>query len=680
MATSHDRYGTFGDRDDSSDLPPLAQPSGSSAVARSHHREKPGGEVPLDSDNASMSSESVSHGSAQAGVKRLEAIATTWSSTGLFIAYVGIALTTWATSLEAQTTINLTIYATSAFSAHSLVATVLVVQGVVLSVVKPPMSKIADVFGRFEAFSLSVFIYVIGYVQQAAASNVETYAAAQIFYSAGQTGLQILIQIFIADTSDLTNRALVVTLPEVPFLFTVWIGPPLANTILTRLNWRWGYGIWAVILPIAFLPLALALGINQRKAAKRGLISPSPFIGQNFWQIIKSLWFELDVFGLLLICAGFSLILIPLTIGSGASWNNLSIPGMLVIGVICLVAFPFWERNKTLAPRAFFPRALFKNETVLAGLGFAFFYFMAFYLSVLPYFQSYLLVVYDLSVTHAGQIVQIFTFSATITSILVSLAIKYTKRYRIYVTAGACLYVVGLVLMLYFRSQDANLRAIVGAQLLIGIGGGLCHGPAQLGVQASASHQEVAAATAAFLTLLEIGGAVGSAISGAIWSSNIPSKLEQYLPEETRNRSSEIYGSIGLAANGWPIGSPTRTAINLAYQETMTKILIVGVAAATPCIFFSFFMKDYKLNELDQQVKGVVIGRRYSSVGHGEAGTSNDPTTRLLQDDERHYDDNEADDEDDDDDDEGFGAHANGPHSIKLQRSRSTLRTASRGS
>jgi hypothetical protein len=35
------------------------------------------------------------------------------------------------TSLEIQTTSNLTVYATSAFAAHSLVSTVTVVQGVV---------------------------------------------------------------------------------------------------------------------------------------------------------------------------------------------------------------------------------------------------------------------------------------------------------------------------------------------------------------------------------------------------------------------------------------------------------------------------------------------------------------------------------------------------------------------
>ncbi|KAK5153874.1 hypothetical protein LTS14_007094 [Recurvomyces mirabilis] len=586
--------------------------------------------------------------SAQVGVKRAEAIASTWSKTALYVAYLGIALTAWATSLESQTTVNLAVYATSAFSAHSLVSTVMVVQGVVLSVAKPPMSKIADVFGRFEAFSLSVLIYVIGYIQQAAADNVKTYAAAQIFYSAGSTGLQILIQIFVADTSDLLNRSLVATLPDVPFLVNVWIGPSLADTILKNLNWRWGYAIWAVVLPVAFMPLALTLWMTQRKAAKKGLLPPSPFKDKTAMEVAKSLWYELDIFGLLLICAGFSLILIPLTIGPSISWDNPSVVAMLVVGAMCVIGFPFWESSKTLAPRAFFPRALFKNRTVLAGLTFAFFYFSAFYLSILPYFQSYLLVVHGLSVTSAGRITQIFTFSGTITAILVSFIIKYTKRYRILVTAGACIYVLGLVCMVFTRTQKSSLLAIGASQLLVGIGGGMCHGPAQLGVQASASHSEVAAATAAFLTLLEIGGAVGSAISGAVWSGNILTKLELYLPPETQDRAVDIYGSISLASTGWPMGDPTREAINLAYQETMTKILIIAVCMATPCIFLSLMMKDYKLDEIEQHVTGVVIGSTQDATYTAEAGPSDESTVRLLG--------GGGDDGDDDDDDETYGS------------------------
>ena len=343
-----------------------------------HHYEKrhSNSMIPFDQREAGHDdSDNESHASTQAGVKRVEAIATTWSKAGLYVAYLGIALLACSTSLESQTTTNLTIYATSAFHSHSLVSTVLVVQGVVLSVVKPPMSKIADVFGRFEAFSLSVFVYMIGYVMQAAANNVKTYAAAQLFYSAGQTGLQILVQIFIADTSDLLNRALIVTLPDVPFLVNVWLGPPLADALLRNLSWRWGYGIWAIVLPVAFCPLALILYVNQRKAARKGLLPPSPFQGQGRWQVTKNVWYELDAFGLLLICFGFSLILIPLTIGKRTSWSDPNLIAMLAIGAVCVIGFPFWERSKTLAPKAFFPRGLAKNRTVVAGLAFAFFYF-----------------------------------------------------------------------------------------------------------------------------------------------------------------------------------------------------------------------------------------------------------------------------------------------------------------
>ncbi|KAF2719548.1 putative siderophore-dependent iron transporter [Polychaeton citri CBS 116435] len=567
-------------------------------------------------DRDSISSEA-SLDSAQAGVKRLEAIASTWSKFGLFVAYFGLGLVTYATSLEQQTTVQLTIFATSAFDAHSLVSTVLVVQGVVLSVVKPPMSKIADVFGRFEAFALSVFIYTIGYIQQAAADNVKTYAAAQLFYSAGSTGLQILIQIFIADTSDLMNRALCATLPDVPFLINVWLGPPLAASLLP--DWRWGYGIWAIVLPIAFLPMALALYTNQRKASKRGILPPSPLAGKGIMEIAENLWYELDFFGLVLLSTGIALVLIPLTIASKAGWNNVSIIAMLIVGATCLCAFPYWERSTRLAPRAFFPKGLFRQTTVLAGLGVAFFYFMAFYLSVYPYFQSYLLVVQGESVKSAGYIVQTFTFASTVTSLVVSFVIKYTHHYKYFVTLGACVYLLGLGLMIQYRVEGVGTSIIVATQMIIGVGGGMLNVPAQLGVQASASHQEVATATACFLTLLEIGGAVGAAISGAIWTNSVPHKLAQYLPPEAQDQAKAIFGNVTLASTGWPMGSPTRVAINRAYQETMTRLLIVALCVSVPCVILSLLMENYNLGEINQHVKGVVIGSTQDATDHREA-------------------------------------------------------------
>jgi hypothetical protein len=132
--------------------------------------------------------------------------------------------------------------------------------------------------------------------------------------------------------------------------------------------------------------------------------------------------------------------------------------------------------------------------------------------------------------------------------------------------------------------------------------------PAQLGVQASVSHQQVAAATAAFLTILEIGGAVGSAISGAVWSNTVPKKLAKYLPPNIADQAPHIYGNVTLASTGWPMGSVERDAINRAYQETMTILLTIAACVCVPLIPLSLLMKNYRLDQMDQKVRGVVIG------------------------------------------------------------------------
>lgn len=232
-------------------------------------------------------------------------------------------------------------------------------------------------FGRLESFSIIVSLYTIGYVMQAASNSVQTFAGAQIFWSIGYNGLQVLQQIFVADTTDLLNRALFSTLFDLPFLWTTWAGPEVGQSILKNTIWRWGYGIWAIILPVCVIPLAASLFMNQRRAKKLGFDVPSPFHGNSALQVARNICFDLDAGGLLLFAAAISLILLPLTLAPNADgkWSNPSMIAMLVIGGVFLLLFPLWETSKKLAPTAFFPRGLFKEQTIIAGVLIAFFYF-----------------------------------------------------------------------------------------------------------------------------------------------------------------------------------------------------------------------------------------------------------------------------------------------------------------
>ncbi|RYC60500.1 hypothetical protein CHU98_g5715 [Xylaria longipes] len=564
----------------------------------------------------------------QDGVKRIEAISMVWSKWGLIAAYFGIFLMAFTTSLEGQTTYSVVAFATSSFRSHSLIATVYVIQGVVNAVIKPPMAKIADVFGRLEAFTICIFLYVLGYIQMAASGNVQTFAAAQIFYSAGSTGLQILQQIFIADTSSLVNRALLSSLPDVPFLATTWIGPIIGNAFIATSTWRWAYGIWAIILPVVFLPLALTLFLNGRRAKrllpppeKRKFAEGGPLAVAK--TVVANIWYSLDIGGIVLLSASFALILIPLTLTktTPGGWQSPTIIALIVVGGVLLIAFPFWEGSRKLAPHPLIPLELLKSRTFCAGCAIGFFYFLVFYLSVQPYFYSYLLVVQHQSVPAAGHITQTFSFTSTVTAIVVSLLIKYTRHYKYFVTSGSLIYLLGVGLMIRYRTMDTTTGSLVGTQIAVGIGGGMLNVPAQLGVQASASHQQVAAATAVFLTIVEIGGAVGAAISGAVWTGNIPSKLSEYLPADVAPQAHTIFGDVTVASNYtmYPSGSPARIAINRSYQETMHILLIIAVTLCAPLVLLSLLMRNYKLDAVEQGVKGKVVG---GDVGANEETVS----------------------------------------------------------
>ncbi|RVD85583.1 uncharacterized protein DFL_003901 [Arthrobotrys flagrans] len=566
-------------------------------------------EVAVDGKDERYETSSIESAEKQTGVQKVEAIALTWSKTSLWVAYAGILLMATSTSLEAQTTYLYSSYALSGFGFHSLLSTISIVTGVMYAVVKPPMAKIADVFGRFEAFVFAILLFVIGYIMLAASNSVQTYAGAQVFYAAGSTGLLILQQVFVADTTDLLNRALFSSLPDLPFLWTVWAGPEVGAAVLKGTTWRWGYGMWAIILPVCSLPLLGALFANMLKAKKKGLLPPSKIKEHGIGGFLVKTFWDLDVIGMLLFTAALCLILIPLTLGAGATgkWKNPSLIAMMVVGGVCLIAFPFFEMSKKLAPSPLLSLRLLKNRTVLAGTLIAVFYFMAFYQSVFPYFYSYLVVANEQSVVSAGRIVLTFSFTSTVSSIIISFIIKWTGHYKYFVCAGGLIYMLGFGLMLRYRVEGSSRAQIVINQVLVGLGGGFLNVPAQLGVQSVVPHQDVAAATALFLTAISVGQAIGSAICGAIWTNTLPQKLNQYLPEEVKVNASLIYSDF-THASSYLSGSKARIAINRSYQETMRLMLIGALVSAVPIVFLTFFMENVDLKAGQQNTKGRVFG------------------------------------------------------------------------
>ena len=86
---------------------------------------------------------------------------------------------------QQTTTGSLTAYVTSSFSLHSLTATTSVMSSILGGILKLPLAKVLDIWGRPQGFLVTVILLEIGLIMMAACKNVETYAAAQVFYWVG---------------------------------------------------------------------------------------------------------------------------------------------------------------------------------------------------------------------------------------------------------------------------------------------------------------------------------------------------------------------------------------------------------------------------------------------------------------------------------------------------------------
>ncbi len=95
------------------------------------------------------------------------------------------------TSLEANTAYLYFNFATSEFGALASFSTVAIAQQMVFAVAKPPIAKVSDIFGRAEAYALSVVLYALGYVIVALSGGIGTFIAGIVVQSAGSTGLQV---------------------------------------------------------------------------------------------------------------------------------------------------------------------------------------------------------------------------------------------------------------------------------------------------------------------------------------------------------------------------------------------------------------------------------------------------------------------------------------------------------
>lgn len=73
--------------------------------------------------------------------------------------------------------------------------------------------------------------YVIGTAIDASSHNVSAYAGGVVLYQLGYTGLMLLIEVLVADTTTLRNRLLGSIWPATPFVINTWISGNVTSAV-----------------------------------------------------------------------------------------------------------------------------------------------------------------------------------------------------------------------------------------------------------------------------------------------------------------------------------------------------------------------------------------------------------------------------------------------------------------
>ncbi|GAA5993287.1 hypothetical protein JCM10908_001413 [Rhodotorula pacifica] len=346
------------------------------------------------------------------------------------------------------------------------------------------------------------------------------------------------------------------------------------------------------------------------------------------WSKAVELWKDLDVLGLVALTVGCILFLLPFTLATKRpeSWGDSFIWILILSGAAILVFFGFYERHAAVP---LIPPRLLKNRTILSGSAIGFFHFCSQFCYE-SFFTSFLQVARGHSPQDASYISQSYIFSACVSAIIAGYLAKVTKRYKWVGISGVLIHIVGVWLMMRSRDLDAPTWELALSQVIGGVGGGFTTIAVQTGCQSVVGHQDVAIATAIFLTITQVGGAVGGSIAGAVWSTYLPRRLHYHLPADGLEHIPRILASLPYALS-FPPGSPIRLGIDKAYVDVQRVLNGLAMSMLLPGLIAMCSMRNVNLAAEDHGVgEGVVVLGRASFLACEEDELTSSETSSLL--------------------------------------------------
>ena len=467
---------------------------------------------------------------------------------------------------------------------------------VIAGVSKLVFSKVADIYGRFTTACISLFFYCLGFLILAVAQNNATSAAGYALKAVGNGGTLIILWIILADFLSSRMRALGTALMTMPLFITFATVPMIFEALAKRSHYRWGFGMFCIIIPVVWAPIAGTLLYLEMKAKRNGLVPKHPYLRHGFLYALKEFLLDIDIGGMILVLAGFIFLLTALNQGGTDGWSTPWIIALLVVGGFCIIALPFFECF--ISPRPFIRRRWLNSSVVIAML-ISLFDFMSFQIS---FFMLYSWRSISLGMNYADPPTNYFTYTDTLCltlfGVVAGIIILFTRRYKPVAVTGAAIRLIAYGLMIRYRHPETTMVQAVWPQILLGWGGGFVGDIITISSQVTVRHQDVAMVTAVVMLFQSVGQGIGVAIFQSIVVDAFP-RLYSQRAGVSKTQAVQAYfqltGSYGYLTDPAKRASPEAQLQIRTWNDAAVRALWAGIVFSAVVFILTLFLRDYVL-------------------------------------------------------------------------------------
>ena len=355
---------------------------------------------------------------------------------------------------------------------------------------------ISDQFGRLSVLRMGLVVFAVSSVLCAVAPSGWVLVAARCLQGVGAAFLVPSSLAMINARFSGAEQARAIG------KWTAWtgtafvIGPLFGGVLVDALNWRWIFGV-------NIAPLAITLYLTTRLSAGE---FGTPASRQNDSERSK-----IDVVGAALNAVGLTGAVYALIEGQRLGFSHPAVVVSLVVGVACLIVFPWWERR---APRPMMPLHIFAARNFAVGNLATVFLYAAVSLGMLIV-TLFLQETAGLSATEAG----LATLPVPVLSFFLARrfgTLAGMHGPRLYMAIGPLVAAVGYLLMTTARDQFNFWTQMLPGLVVFGLGLTITVSPLTAAILAAVDPAQSGIGSAINNAVSRIAGLIAIAFTGVI--------------------------------------------------------------------------------------------------------------------------------------------------------------------